>query len=72
MSPFMLFSKFISPEYLASLAELTARYALQKREEMDVTGVDIGQFSASYFTPRTTPFRLMTSIGALQKIFVCL
>lgn len=44
MSPFMLFSKIISPEYLASLAELTARYALQKGEEVDVTGADIGQF----------------------------
>ncbi|KAL3201142.1 hypothetical protein MRX96_043098 [Rhipicephalus microplus] len=44
MSPFMLFSKFISPEYLGSLAELTARYALQKGEEVDVTGADIGQF----------------------------
>lgn len=44
MSPFMLFSKIISPEYLGSLAELTARYALQKGEEVDVTGADIGQF----------------------------
>ncbi|KAH8034610.1 hypothetical protein HPB51_025901 [Rhipicephalus microplus] len=44
MSPFMLFSKFISPEYLGSLAELTARYALQKEEVVDVTGADIGQF----------------------------
>ncbi|KAH8019108.1 hypothetical protein HPB51_016746 [Rhipicephalus microplus] len=44
MSPFMLFSKFISPEYLGSLAELTARYALEKGEEVDVTGADIGQF----------------------------
>ncbi|KAH7961272.1 hypothetical protein HPB52_006402 [Rhipicephalus sanguineus] len=61
MSPFMLFSKFISPEYLGSLAELTARYALQKGEEVDVTGADIAD---------TTPFRLRTRIGALQKIFV--
>ncbi|KAL3188739.1 hypothetical protein MRX96_022243 [Rhipicephalus microplus] len=37
-------NKFISPEYLGSLAEPTARYALQKREEVDVTEVDIGQF----------------------------
>ncbi|KAL3214780.1 hypothetical protein MRX96_034681 [Rhipicephalus microplus] len=44
MSLFMLFSKFISLEYLGSLAELTARYALQKKEEVDVTGADIGQF----------------------------
>ncbi|KAL3195154.1 hypothetical protein MRX96_045732 [Rhipicephalus microplus] len=42
MSPFMLFSKFISPEYLGLLAELTARYALQKEEVVDVTGADIG------------------------------
>ncbi|KAL3214703.1 hypothetical protein MRX96_051436, partial [Rhipicephalus microplus] len=42
MSPSMLFSKFISPEYLGSLAELTARYAFQKGEEVDVTGADIG------------------------------
>ncbi|KAL3203141.1 hypothetical protein MRX96_042152 [Rhipicephalus microplus] len=44
MSTFMLFSKFISPGYLGSLAELTARYALQKREQVDVTGAAIGQF----------------------------
>ncbi|KAL3187232.1 hypothetical protein MRX96_025544 [Rhipicephalus microplus] len=44
MSPFLLFSKFIYPEYLGSLAERTARYAPQKGEEVDVTGADIGQF----------------------------
>ncbi|KAL3258170.1 hypothetical protein MRX96_046422 [Rhipicephalus microplus] len=44
MSPFMLFRKFISPEYLGSLAELTARYALQKEEVVDVTGADIAVF----------------------------
>ncbi|KAL3244565.1 hypothetical protein MRX96_047171 [Rhipicephalus microplus] len=44
MSPFMFLSKFIFPEYLGSLTELTARYALQKEEVVDVTGVDIGQF----------------------------
>ncbi|KAL3210899.1 hypothetical protein MRX96_008552 [Rhipicephalus microplus] len=44
IGPFMLFRKFISLKYLGSLAELTARYALQKGEEVDVTGADIGQF----------------------------
>ncbi|KAH8025853.1 hypothetical protein HPB51_012885 [Rhipicephalus microplus] len=42
MSPFMLFSKFISPEYLGSLAELSAKYALEKGEEVNVTGANIG------------------------------
>ncbi|KAH9381329.1 hypothetical protein HPB48_011757 [Haemaphysalis longicornis] len=44
MSPFELFSKIISPEYLGLLADLTARCAVQKGEEVEVTGADIGQF----------------------------
>lgn len=72
LSPFMLFSKIICPEYFASLAELTARYALQKREEVDVTGADIGQFFGLLLFSGYDSVPSRTRTGARQKTFMCL
>ncbi|KAL3195165.1 hypothetical protein MRX96_045722 [Rhipicephalus microplus] len=50
MSPFMVLCKTISPEYIDSLAELAAREAPLKGEEVDVTEADIRLCSTSMTT----------------------